>query len=267
VKSALLLAGLYAEGETVVTEPAVTRDHSERMLACFGVDVARSGDRVTLQPPRSLTAGPIAVPGDLSSAAFFLLGACTIPGSELIMEQVGLNPTRTGVLKILELMGADFEIETLPASVDREPMARLTVRYAPLQGIEVPAELVPLAIDEFPVLFVAAALAQGTTTISGAAELRHKESDRIGVMAEGLRALGVAVEEFPDGARIQGGRLCGGSVNSHGDHRVAMAFAMAAATADGPVKILDTANVNTSFPGFAEIAAGVGLDIRVVNSG
>lgn len=267
VKSALLLAGLYAEGETVVTEPAVTRDHSERMLACFGVDVTRSGDRVTLQPPLSLKAGPISVPGDLSSAAFFLLGACTIPGSELIMEQVGLNPTRTGVLKILELMGADFEIETLSASVDREPMARLTVRYAALQGIEVPPELVPLAIDEFPVLFVAAALAKGTTTITGAAELRHKESDRIGVMADGLRALGAAVEEYPDGARIHGGPLSGGCVNSHGDHRVAMAFAMAAATADGPVEILDTANVNTSFPGFAEIAAGVGLDIRAVNSG
>lgn len=266
VKSAVLLAALYAEGETSVVEPAVTRDHTERMLERLGYPIVRKGQVVTVVGGQSLTAGHIAVPGDLSSAAFMVLAGCLADQGELVIEQVGLNPTRTGVLRILELMGADISIEASPATVG-EPVGRLIVRPSSLRGIAIPAELVPLAIDEFPVLFIAAALASGETIVRGAEELRHKETDRISVMADGLRALGVAVEELPDGARIRGGILKGGTVDSAGDHRVAMAFAVAAARATGGVTILDTANVATSYPGFAEQARSIGLDVRERVSG
>ncbi|HHQ14865.1 MAG TPA: 3-phosphoshikimate 1-carboxyvinyltransferase, partial [Chromatiales bacterium] len=241
LKSALLLAGLYAHGCTSVTEPAVTRDHTERMLVQFGVDVQRDGATVRICGDARLQATQIDVPGDLSSAAFFLLAGCIVPGSELTIDNVGLNPTRTGVLQILELMGADLQIDK--RSSGAEPVGRITVRSRPLHGIDIPPELVPLAIDEFPLLFVAAAFAKGTTRISGAAELRHKESDRIGVMVAGLQQLGVQVKERPDGAEIIGGPVGGGSVDSHGDHRVAMAFAIAGAAASAPVQIADTDNV------------------------
>lgn len=261
VKSAVLLAGLYAAGETTVREPAVTRDHTERMLARLGYPVRRSGSSVTIAGGGRLVAGPIAVPGDLSSAAFPVLAGCLARSGELVIERVGLNPTRTGILRILELMRADVAVERNPDSAG-EPVGRLVVRPSRLRGVEIPAELVPLAIDEFPVIFVAAALAEGETVVRGAAELRHKETDRIRVMAEGLRALGVQVEELPDGARIQGGgAIRGGTVDSAGDHRVAMAFAVAGARASGPVTILDTANVATSFPGFASLARSIGLDV------
>jgi len=266
VKSALLLAGLYASGETSVSEPAVTRDHTERMLARLGCPVARSGSTVTVAGGATLTAGPIAVPGDLSSAAFMVLAGCLASAGELVIDGVGLNPTRTGILRILELMGADITMEGSPAGPG-EPVGRLIVRPSRLRGIEVPPELVPLAIDEFPVIFVAAALAGGETVVRGASELRHKETDRIQVMAEGLRALGIDVAELPDGARIQGGRLRGGTVDSAGDHRVAMSFAVGAARADGPVTILDTANVATSYPGFATQARAIGLSVEVAGDG
>ena len=261
VKSAVLLAGLYAEGTTSVVEPAVTRDHTERMLAMFGQPVRREGARSTLDPIGRLIAADVDVPADLSSAAFFLLAGCPATSGEIVLENVGLNPTRTGVLQILQRMGADLDVRQRPAG-EGEPSGTIIVRPARLRGIDVPAELVPLAIDEFPLVFAAAALADGTTKISGAEELRHKESDRIGVMATGLRKLGVKIEERPDGAIITGGRLTGGQVDSAGDHRVAMAFAIAAMSADDTVRILDTANVATSFPGFAASARNIGLAIE-----
>jgi 3-phosphoshikimate 1-carboxyvinyltransferase len=261
VKSAVLLAGLYATGQTTVTEPAVTRDHTERMLARLGYPVHRSGPNVTVAGGGRLTATAIDVPGDLSSAAFMVLAGSLASGGELVIERVGLNPTRTGILRILELMGANLRVE-MAAEVRGEPVGRLIVRPGRLRGIEIPPELVPLAIDEFPVIFVAAGLADGVTVVRGAEELRHKESDRIRVMAEGLQALGIGVEESPDGARICGGRLQGGTIDSRGDHRVAMAFAVGASRAAGPVTILDTANVATSYPGFVAQTRAIGLDIR-----
>ena len=272
VKSAVLLAGLYAEGRTCVTEPAPTRDHTERMLAGFGWPVAREPARlrVCLEGGHRLRATAVDVPADLSSAAFFLVGASIAPGSDVALEHVGLNPTRTGAIEILRRMGADLEV-TPEGEAGGEPVGRIRVRAARLHGIEIPAGLVPLAIDEFPALFVAAACAEGRTVLSGAEELRVKESDRIQVMAEGLRALGVAAEPRPDGIVIEGvgskGRLGGGTVDSRGDHRVAMAFAMAALRAEGPVVIRDCANVATSFPGFEALAREAGLALEEAAAG
>lgn len=263
VKSALLLAGLYAEGETRVLEPAPTRDHTERMLQAMGWDVVREGAAVRLRSGGRLQGGALDVPADISSAAFFLVGASIAPGSDLLLEGVGMNPTRAGVVEILQAMGARIDVLE-PRQLGGEPVADLRVRHAPLTGIQIPERLVALAIDEFPALLVAAACAQGTTVLSGAEELRVKESDRIAVMAEGLRALGVDAEPTADGMRLEGGRFTGGEVDAHGDHRIAMAFAMAALAADGPVIITDCANVATSFPGFAELAADAGLGISEV---
>ena len=262
VKSCLLLAGLYAEGVTRITEPAPTRDHTERMLEGFGYPLAREGSRTVAVTGRGrLTGTEIDVPADISSAAFFLVGASIAPGSDLVLEHVGVNPTRTGAIDILRLMGADIEWLN-PRLAGGEPVADLRVRHAPLHGIRIPAELVPLAIDEFPALFVAAACAEGETVLTGAAELRVKESDRIQVMADGLAALGIAAAPTPDGIVIRGGALSGGTVDSHGDHRIAMSFAVAALRARGPIRIGDCANVNTSFPGFAALAREAGLAVR-----
>ncbi|MCG5512555.1 3-phosphoshikimate 1-carboxyvinyltransferase [Ectothiorhodospira shaposhnikovii] len=266
VKSSLLLAGLYARGRTCVTEPAPTRDHTERMLTGFGYDVACDQGRVCLQGGGRLHAAAIDVPADISSAAFFLVGASIAPGSELTLEHVGVNPTRTGIIDILQLMGADIRLEN-PREVGGEPVADLVVRAAPLKGIRIPEALVPLAIDEFPAIFVAAACAEGETVLTGAEELRVKESDRIQVMADGLAACGIQARPTPDGIVIQGGRLQGGVVQSHGDHRIAMSFAMAALRAQGSIRIQDCANVNTSFPGFAALAGGAGLNIHVMEGG
>ncbi len=265
VKSAVLLAGLYADGETSVSEPAPTRDHTERMLAGFGVRVQRDGGRVTLRGGQRLSATSIDVPADISSAAFFLVGASIAPGSDLLLEHVGVNPTRTGVLEILRLMGADIELLNR-REVGGEPVADLRVRSAALRGIEVPAELVPLAIDEFPALFVAAACASGRTVVTGAQELRVKESDRIAVMADGLRALGVDAQPTPDGMVVLGrgeapAVFAGGEIASHGDHRIAMSFAMSALRASGPLLIRDTANVATSFPDFPGLASRAGVAV------
>jgi 3-phosphoshikimate 1-carboxyvinyltransferase len=257
VKSSLLLAGLYAEGETCVREPAPSRDHTERMLQGFGYPVRRDGDRVCLSGGGRLRACAIDVPADISSAAFFLVGASIAEGSDLLLQHVGINPTRDGVINILRLMGADIEILDR-REVGGEPVADLRVRSAPLRGIRIPVDQVPLAIDEFPVLFVAAACAEGETVLTGAEELRVKESDRIQVMADGLAALGVEAAPTRDGIRIRGGTIGGGRVDSHGDHRIAMAFAMAALRAGGEIVIDDCANVNTSFPGFVALANGVG---------
>ncbi len=260
VKSSLLLAGLYANGTTCVSEPAPTRDHTERMLSGFGYEVRREGNRVCLQGGGRLSGCSIEVPADISSAAFFLVGASIAPGSDLTLTHVGMNPTRVGVINILREMGADIEVIN-PREAGGEPVADLRVRSAALKGIRIPEDQVPLAIDEFPALFVAAACAEGETVLTGAEELRVKESDRIQVMADGLIALGADAEPTPDGIRIRGGRLNGGRVDSHGDHRIAMSFAMAALRADGEIRIDDCANVNTSFPGFVDLAASAGLVI------
>ncbi|MDH3980959.1 MAG: 3-phosphoshikimate 1-carboxyvinyltransferase [Gammaproteobacteria bacterium] len=261
VKSSLLLAGLYANGATCVTEPAPTRDHTERMLSGMGYPLQREGNRVCLQGGQGLQAIDIDIPADISSAAFFLVGASIAEHSDLILEHVGMNPTRTGVIDILKLMGASITV-TNEREVGGEPVADLRVRSAPLRGIDIPPGLVPLAIDEFPVLFVAAACAEGRTVLTGAEELRVKESDRIQVMADGLVALGVQAQATPDGMIIDGGPITAGSVDSHGDHRIAMAFAMAALRAQGAIEIHDCANVNTSFPGFVALAANAGLAIE-----
>jgi 3-phosphoshikimate 1-carboxyvinyltransferase len=261
VKSALLLAGLYADGETIVREPHPTRDYTERMLAAFGVDIEFSPGFARLHGGQRLRATDIAVPADFSSAAFFLVAASIVPGSELRLRAVGLNPRRTGLLTALRMMGADIREEN-PREHGGEVVADLLVRHAPLHGIEVPEELVPDMIDEFPALFVAAACADSPTVVSGAAELRVKESDRLAAMASGLRALGLRVDETDDGATIFPGPLQGGGIDSHGDHRIAMAFAVAAQHASGEVRVGDIANVATSFPGFDTLAAGAGFSLR-----
>lgn len=261
VKSALLLAGLYAAGETCVTEPAPTRDHTERMLRGFGYAVGVSGARRCVRGGGRLTACDIDVPADISSATFFMVGAAIAPGSDLMLEHVGINPTRVGVINILKLMGADISILNA-REVGGEPVADIRVRHAGLRGITIPREQVPLAIDEFPALFIAAAVASGETVLTGAEELRVKESDRIAVMARGLKILGIDARETPDGIVVRGGTLHGGTVDSHGDHRIAMAFAIAALRADGPVIVRDCKNVNTSFPGFADLARRTGLGIE-----
>jgi len=264
VKSCLLLAGLYAQGVTTVIEPAPTRDHTERMLRGFGYPVSVDGARVALESGLGLQAAKIEVPADISSAAFFLVAASIAPGSDLLLEGVGVNPTRTGIIDILRLMGGDITLEN-QREAGGEPVADLRVRAAPLQGIEIPAALVPLAIDEFPALFIAAACAQGRTVLRGAEELRVKESDRIQVMADGLLALGVSVEPTPDGIIIDGSQIGGGVVNARGDHRIAMAFSIAALRANAPIQIHDCANVATSFPNFLALCAQVGM--RVAQEG
>ncbi|KZC36245.1 MULTISPECIES: 3-phosphoshikimate 1-carboxyvinyltransferase [Rhodanobacter] len=262
VKSALLLAGLYANGDTEIIEPHPTRDYTERMLAAFGWPIAFAPGRAKLSGGHVLRATDVEVPADFSSAAFFLVAASIVPGSELRLPAVGLNPRRTGLLEALRLMGANIAIEQ-EREAGGEPVGDLVVRHAPLHGVELPEALAPDMIDEFPALFIAAAAAGGTTVIRGAAELRVKESDRIATMAAGLRTLGVAIEETPDGAAIHGGRLGGGTVESHLDHRIAMSFAVAGLVAAGPVRINDCSHVATSFPGFQELANGCGFALQV----
>ncbi|MFT4255676.1 MAG: 3-phosphoshikimate 1-carboxyvinyltransferase [Pseudoxanthomonas sp.] len=261
VKSAVLLAGLYAQGETTVREPHPTRDYTERMLSAFGVEIEFSPSYARLRGGQRLCATDIAVPADFSSAAFFLVAASIVPGSELRLRAVGLNPRRTGLLAALRLMGADISEENRAAH-GGEPVADLVVRHAPLKGIEVPVEIVPDMIDEFPALFIAAACADGPTVVRGAAELRVKESDRLAAMSAGLRTLGLRVDETDDGATIFPGPLGGGRIDSHGDHRIAMSFAVAAQVASGEIEIGDVANVATSFPDFDGLARGAGFGLR-----
>ncbi len=268
VKSCLLLAGLYAEGETCVTEPAPTRDHTERMLEGFGYSVKREGGQVCLTGGGELKGTEIDVPADISSAAFFMVGASIAKDSDVLLKHVGINPTRTGVIDILKLMGADITLSNEQV-VGGEPVADIRIRSAELKGINIPEELVPLAIDEFPVLFVAAACAKGQTVLTGAEELRVKESDRIQAMADGLEQLGIDAKATVDGMIIQGAEegLSAGKVDSHGDHRIAMAFSIAALRAKGNIEIDDCENVNTSFPEFIELAASLGLMVKVSTDG
>jgi 3-phosphoshikimate 1-carboxyvinyltransferase len=262
VKSAVLLAALWAKGCTRVTEPAPTRDHTERMLGAFGVKVQREGATACLEGGQRLTGAPVRVPADFSSAAFFMVAGCLAADQGLLIRNVGVNPTRTGLLTLLQQMGADIRVHPRSGS-EAEPTADLEVHRSTLSGIEVPQALVPLAIDEFPVFFIAASCAQGTTVLRGAQELRVKESDRLGGMAAGLTALGVKNELLPDGIRIEGGAgFSGGTLDSLGDHRIAMAFAVASLRASAPIEILDVANVATSFPGFLETARAAGLAIE-----
>ena len=262
VKSSVLLAGLYASGHTSVTEPAPTRDHTERMLRGFGYPVVTDDGVIHLQGGGTLTATDIDIPADVSSAAFFLVGASIAPGSDLILEHVGINPTRDGVITILREMGADIEVMS-ERSVGGEPVADIRVRYAPLRGIEIPIEEVPLAIDELPVILVAAACAEGVTVLRGAEELRVKESDRIASMADGLNQLGITNRVQPDGIEVVGGEPSGGVIATHYDHRIAMSFSMAALRASDRIKVSDCAHVATSFPGFAELAVQTGLRLEV----
>lgn len=263
IKSCLLLAGMYARGNTCITEPAPSRDHTERMLSGFGYPVHKTASNVHITGGGTLQGRPIMVPGDISSAAFFLVGASISQDADLTLTQVGINPTRMGVIQILRAMGANIEI-IAPREIGGEPVADLRVRSAKLHGIHIPEALVPLAIDEFPAIFIAAACAEGETLLSGAAELRVKESDRIQVMVDGLTTLGITAEPRPDGIRIVGGHLGAGTIDSHGDHRIAMAFAMAGLRSQGNISITDCANVNTSFPGFVALAAHVGLQINEI---
>jgi 3-phosphoshikimate 1-carboxyvinyltransferase len=265
VKSSILLAGLYAAGETAVTQPAPTRDHTERMLRAFGYPVEMEGATARLRGGGRLQATTLHAPADISSAAFFMVGASIAPDSEIRLPDVGINPTRIGVLNILRLMGADIDVRD-PRTVGGEPVAELRVRGRRLHGVRIPPDQVPLAIDELPAILVAAACADGETILAGAEELRVKESDRIAVMAAGLRAVGVDARETPDGMVVRGGNMRGGTVDSHGDHRIAMAFAMAGLAAADRVVIRDCKNVDTSFPGFAALAAAAGLRIETTMS-
>jgi len=255
VKSAVLLAGLLAEGPTTVVEPTPTRDHTERMLAAFGAPIRRDGDRVSVTAA-ALRGHEVRVCGDISSAAFLLAAAAAMPGSELTVEHVGLNPTRTGFLDVLRALGAEADVRQTGEDAG-EPVGAVTVRGQRLRGVRIGGSLIPRVIDELPVLCVIATAAEGETVISDAAELRVKESDRIAVIARGLRALGGEVEERPDGLTVYGSRLHGGRVGSAGDHRIAMAFAVAGLLAGGPVTVEGAESIAVSFPEFTRVLRDV----------
>lgn len=263
VKSALLLAGLHAEGATMIIEPGPTRDHTERMLAAMGTDIVVDGPSATVGAQRAVPLQPLdmSIPGDLSSAAFLIVAAALVPGSDVRIEGVGLNPTRTGLLDVLRRMGADIAIEE-EGEQGGEPVGTLHVRGGALRATRIAGEDVVRAIDELPVLAVAATQAQGETVIADAAELRLKEVDRIGLLAGELRKLGASVEERPDGMLIGGpARLRGARFTSHGDHRLAMALAVAGLVAEGETLVEDAACAADSFPGFAATLAALGAEV------
>ena len=271
VKSGILLAGLWAAGETSVTEPEPTRDHTERMLRAFGYDVKTEGNRISLQGGGKLVGTEIQVPSDISSAAFFMVGAAITEGSDVTLEAVGINPTRTGVIEILKQMGADITVEN-ERIAGGEPIADIRIQGTrTLKGIHMPEDQVPLAIDEFPALFIAAACAEGKTVLTGAAELRVKESDRIQVMADGLKTMGIDCTPTDDGIIIEGkghsgewgAIFTGGEIESHHDHRIAMSFSMAGLRTSGEIKIIGTETVATSFPTFTQLSNQAGLAIQV----
>lgn len=261
VKSSLLLAGMYAEGETEVIETTSTRDHTERMLRSLGYPIKRSGPVIKIKSEGTLTGGDINIPSDMSGAAFFIVAAAISEGSDLLLEQVGINPYRIGILNILRLMGAKIEVGT-EYMMGEEPVADIRVRFAKLRGIDIPMDQVPIAIDEFPALFIACACASGVSTLRGANELRVKESDRILAMANALRDLGIKAEALPDGITIEGGQIKGGRVKTFNDHRVAMACSLAGIVAEEEVIVEDCSYVATSFPNFLELAQQIGMDIH-----
>ncbi len=261
VKSCILLAGMYAKGTTQITETGISRDHTERMLKTFSYPIEKRGSRLSIKSSGECIATTINIPGDISSAAFFIVATCISPGAHLIIRNVGFNPTRTGIIDILKEMGADIKVLNLRKE-GGEPVADLQVRYAPLTGIDISPSLVPLAIDEFPIIFIAAACAQGMTTLRGAKELRLKESDRIGAMADGLVQLGIEAQAFDDGIQIRGGILQGGVVDSRGDHRIAMSFVVAGTKAKDPVLVKNCTNVATSFPSFVATAKSLQFSLE-----
>lgn len=263
VKSCILLAGMYAEGKTSITETGVSRDHTERMLKTFGYPIHKNESTITIDSKSECHGTTVFVPGDISSASFFIVAALIIPGSDVLIRDVGINPTRTGIIHILIEMGANISILN-QRQYGEEVVADLRVKYSSLTGILIDSSMVPLAIDEFPIIFIAAACAAGQTTLHGAKELRLKESDRIGAMVDGLLTLGINAQGFDDGILINGGALHGGVVDSRGDHRIAMSFAIAGTIASGPVTINNCANVATSFPTFVATANKLGLRIEEV---
>lgn len=265
LKSCLLLAGLYADGITRIHEPVITRDHTERMLQHFGCAVEKHMNTINLRGGQEILAADVTIPADISSAAFFMVGASIAEGSDILLENVGINPTRDAVIHILKAMGADIELID-QRTESGEPVADVRVRSAALHGITVPLTQVALAIDEFPAIMVAAACAVGKTMLRGAEELRVKESDRIESIAAGLQALGIQVTTFADGMEVTGGPISGGCVDSFTDHRIAMAFAMAALRAEKSVTVRDCANVNTSFPGFVDLSRSAGLSLEQDNT-
>lgn len=264
VKSCVLLAGLYADGVTSVTEPAPTRDHTERMLRSFGYNVTTEGNHISLQGQGVLSACDLEIPADISSAAFLMVAASIAEDSDVTIEGVGINPTRTGVIDILQLMGADITLLNERKAGD-EPVADIRVKSSQLKGIDVPEHLVPLAIDELPVVFVAAAVANGTTRVTGAEELRVKESDRIAAMAEGLQNIGVDATATDDGMVINQSKITGGVVETHFDHRIAMSFCIAALRSEGPILVKDTQHIDTSFPGFFELLSKLGMSMNTTD--
>lgn len=265
VKSALLLAGLFAEGETTIEEPVPSRDHTERLLPAFGVEVTRQDNYVSIRGGQRMSAAEVAVPGDLSAAAFVMAAASLVPGSAIAVREVGLNPTRDGVLRVLRAMGAHLSVDA-DTRTGEESIGTIRAEYAPLTGIEVPEDWVPLAIDELPVIMAAAARAQGKTVIRGAGELRVKESDRLATMCAGLKALGVVVEELEDGAVITGGPVLGGEADAAGDHRIAMSLAVLGLAAENPVVIRGAEWIATSYPGFVADLAALGANMAISNS-
>ncbi len=266
VKSALIFAALYAEGTTRIHEPRPTRDYTEAMLKALGWPIEYAPGSVTVHPGGQLNAGQIRIPGDISSAAFLIVAALLVPGSDLVLENIGINLRRTGLLQALQQMGGEITLFN-QSEAGGEPVADIRVRYSVLSGIDLPETLVPDMIDECPIFFVAAALAKGRTRASGLAELRVKESDRIASMVAGLRAMGARVLETEDSVEIEGGALTGAEVDSFEDHRIAMSFAVAAQCAQGRTLIRDCANVATSFPGFIELAQAIGMNLVVDTSG
>ena len=263
IKSCLLLAGLYAQGKTCIIENVTTRDHTERMLRGFGYQVICSDNSISLDGGGELEACDIDIPNDISSAAFFMVAGSIAKDADLTLKTININPTRTGIIEILKLMGADIVLSN-ETEMAGEKTADIQVRSADLKGIEIPNELVPLAIDEFPVLFIAASCAKGETLLTDAKELRVKESDRIQVMADGLKILGIRTEVFDDGIRIQGGQFSKPNtpIKSHHDHRISMSFAVASAACNFDIKIEGVDNVKTSFPNFVELANTIGINIK-----
>lgn len=264
VKSCILLAGLYAKGSTAISESGTSRDHSERMLATFSYPCERSRHSIRVNAEATLKPADIRIPGDISSAAFFIVAAAITPQSFIYIRQVGINPSRNAIITMLQRMGANIEILN-SRMLGQEPVADIQVKYSPLKGIAIPASLVSIAIDEFPALCIAASAAKGVTLFRNARELRVKESDRIEAMARGLKTLGIKTETFEDGLSIEGGEIQGGKINSFGDHRIAMAFAIAGNIAKTPLTIDDVLPVNTSFPNFAETAQTLGMALEITD--
>lgn len=260
VKSALLLAGLVADGETIVIEPALSRDHTERLLPAFGVELKKVGNGISVRGGQRLEGGSFQVPGDLSSAAFVIAAALLVEESVVTLDNVGLNPTRDGILRIVQRMGGDLSVDPAPG-VGNEPVGRIRVQGTAMTGAHVPSEWVSRSIDEFPVVMALAAASSGETRIQGASELRVKESDRIAVMCSQLKALGVDVDERPDGAIVRGGPVRGGQVDSHGDHRIAMSLAVLGLVADDAVEIDNADWIRTSYPAFIEDLAALGAEL------